>query len=786
LIYANKRQRKQLSKLGITILTEYQDYVLAEADAEQVAALRKQNYEVELQQEAAPKRGVRSGRLAAMSGPAPAEFGPGRHYYLVEFVGPVKPEWLAQIQEHGGAPQVPIPPYSYIVGLDQPAYDWVTTGLPEIRSVVHYSPEMRLEPGLSDAIAADPLLSRGRILREPEARTRAAVDLSATPGAERLPSIVSVRFFEPDDLDLALPAIREMGGQPGSYAPGDTILTVGFAPDDPELGAKLERLAHLHGVRAVEAYKLRQLYNNLAARLMGAEEVRRPDGLGLTGRGEIVAVADSGLDTGDPNSIHPDFAGRVAAILSWPVAGDWATLVTNVGADDGPADARSGHGTHVAGSAVGSGAVAPQLAVRGLAPEARLIFQAIEQTLAWTDAYRREYYRQNRRFPPAYGLAGLPVRLSALFQQAYDAGARIHNNSWGGGDFGAYDEYAAEVDRFTWEHPDFLILFASGNDGVDANRDGIVDTGSITPPGTAKNCVTVGAAESVREQGGYQLPYGRLWPGLFPAEPLRSRDKPSDNADHIAAFSSRGPAQDGRIKPDVVAPGTNILSVRSRALADRNFNAWGPFAPPPGQYMFDGGTSMATPLTTGAAALVRQYLRTIRRRFNPSAALIKATLIHAACYRPSPSLPADGKAYDFAQGWGHLDLGSVLAPPAPVRVTWYDGQRGLNTGESVRFYCRKLDASAPLAVTLVYSDYPGSAGHYPTLVNDLDLVVTTPSGQIYYGNAGGPGGAPDRLNNVERVIIAQPEPGRYQIRIRGFNVPHGPQPFALVWSGGMG
>ena len=52
-----------------------------------------------------------------------------------------------------------------------------------------------------------------------------------------------------------------------------------------------------------------------------------------------------------------------------------------------------------------------------------------------------------------------------------------------------------------WEHKDFLILFAAGNDGSDGNRDGVVDEGSLTPPGTAKNCITVGAAESVRAPG---------------------------------------------------------------------------------------------------------------------------------------------------------------------------------------------------------------------------------------------------------------------------------------------
>jgi subtilisin family serine protease len=331
-----------------------------------------------------------------------------------------------------------------------------------------------------------------------------------------------------------------------------------------------------------------------------------------------------------------------------------------------------------------------------------------------------------------------------------------------------------------------LILFAAGNDGVDRDRNGVVDGGSVTPPGTAKNCLTVGAAESVRGRGGYQLPYGQLWPSSFPANPLRN-DKPSDNAGDIAAFSSRGPTRDGRIKPDLLAPGTNILSTRSQALS-REVNGWGPYAPLPKTYMFNGGTSMATPLVTGAAALVRQYLRTVKRRLNPSAALVKATLIHAAQYRPYRHAPhVDSQIYDFTEGWGHLNLGSVLLPPPLVQVRWYENKRGLDTGQSWRWSCRVVDNSVPLAFTLVWSDYPGNAGHYPNLVNDLDLVVTSPADQVYYGNnqAGQPGGRPDRANNVERVVIQRPEVGRYSIRVRGFNVLRGPQDFALVYSGGI-
>lgn len=803
-VYVDRRQRNKLAQQGIAFRAVYDDYVLVDLSPQQAADLRTQGYEV-LEPEMPTLVQIR-GRAVAMvtaeeegrreleprlrdvevlrAGPPPITYGPGHHYYLVNFIGPVKDEWLKEIEARGGKIQDPVPPYAYIIGLDQAAYEWLTTEPPYVRFVGHFSPSLRLDAGVSDIPRREPTVGRGRICE------RAPAEPATAPKVERVANIYVVRFFEPEDLEQAIPHLHALGATVGDYQPGATIVTVSFPPDTADLSTRIERIGQIHGVKLVEGHKLRQLRNNVAVELMAAGEVISPSGLGLSGRGEVVGVADSGLDTGDPANIHPDLAGRIAAIRSWPVSSDWASVVTNVGGDDGPADARSGHGTHVAGSICGNGAAALAAnngeIIRGLAAEAQLVFQAVEQTLQWTESYKQDYYRRYGRYPPAYGLAGLPVDLTPLFRQAYDAGARIHNNSWGGGDFGEYDTYAEAVDRFMWEHPDFLILFAAGNDGIDGNRDGVVESGSVTPPATAKNCLTVGAAESVRTQGGYQVPYGQLWPGDYPAPPLRD-DRASDHADDIAAFSSRGPTRDGRIKPDLVAPGTNIVSIRSQAL-DSSVNGWGPYAPLPTKYMFDGGTSMATPLVAGAAAVVRQYLRTVKGRRTPSAALIKATLIHAAVYRPYrfESAPA-GAYYDMSQGWGHLNLARVLLPPEPVQVRWYDNTQGLRTGESMRWSCTVADPNVPLMITVAWTDYPGSAGHYPNLVNDLDLVVISPSGQVFYGNGtiGQSGGRPDRVNNVERVIIPAPEVGRYQIRIRAFNVPRGPQPFALVYSGGI-
>ncbi len=785
LVYASKRQRTRLRRQGFELLAEYEDYVLTRATGEQVELLRESGYEVEIYR-ARPPRGPAfeaAGSVAAEPAhdPGPSTYGPGEHYYLVNFIGPVKPEWLKEIEQHGGRLQNPEPPHGYVVALDDPAYEWATqTGY--IEEVRHYGASHRISPDLKETLRNDRLPRRG-------VQGEAAAGDRLPASVERIPNAFTVRFFQAEDLVQALPRINEMGATPSEPQPGGKVITVTFDPQSSDMQGHVDQLAALHGVRSIEPCVLRQLRNNIAAGLMAAEEVQDPSGLGLSGRGEIVSVADSGLDTGDPATIHPDFAGRIAALFSWPVTSEWASVVTNAGGDDGPADARSGHGTHVTGSLAGSGAgwspANPgEGGVRGIAWEASIVFQAIEQRLDWTDSYRQSYFRQYRRYPPESGLAGLPADLRLLFEQAYDEGARIHSDSWGGGMYGAYDHYSEAVDRFTWDHKDFLILMSAGNDGTDEDGDGIVESGSVTPPGTAKNAITVGAAESVRAEGGYQRAYGSLWPASFGAAPLKG-DLPSDHPDDIAAFSSRGPTRDGRIKPDLVAPGTNILSARSTLLQGPTFG-WGPFQESD-RYMFNGGTSMATPLVAGAAALVREFLRKVKRRAQPSAALIKATLIHGAGYRAYRHEPAGPGPYDWSQGWGHVDLGRSLVPEGTTNIRWYDQRRGLGTGQSWRWSCTVNDTSAPLAFTLAWTDFPGSPSTYPNLVNDLDLVITSPSGAMIYGNtpSGEPGGAPDRVNNVERVVIPEPEAGRYRIRVRAFNVPSGPQDFALVYSGGL-
>src|SRR4030095_9919878 len=321
------------------------------------------------------------------------------------------------------------------------------------------------------------------------------------------------------------------------------VLIVRTAASAKACRTQIERLSAVHGVRYIRQRVVPRTANNIATGLMGNSYAAvKPTGLKLTGAGEIVAVCDTGLDTGVAGTVHPDFAGRVVAMKSYPITPDWKTIIFNPGGDDGASDLDSGHGTHVAGSVLGDGTASangPAL-IRGHAHKARLVFQAVEQEMKWRPNAPPEIKSER------YVLAGIPTNLKPLFQYAYGQGARIHSNSWGGGDPGAYDDQCRQFDRFVWDNKDFCFAIAAGNDGTDRDGDGTIHQMSVTSPATAKNCVTVGACENLRPEFDAQT-YGEWWPDDFPDAPFDD-DPMSNDDEQVVAFSSRGPTADGRMK----------------------------------------------------------------------------------------------------------------------------------------------------------------------------------------------------------------------------------------------
>ncbi len=585
----------------------------------------------------------------------------GPNTYLLQFNGPVQEAWKAAAAQAGAQLYGYVPEHAFIARIDSVALPAVRA-LPFVRWVGLYHPAYRVDATL------DARRDSGSVMIE----------------AQTLPDA---------DLDALSQMITGWGGTVAGRA--SNVIAGYLRATLP--AARLGDLAAQDAVLWVAPYATPQLHNNIGGgQIMRANEVRQS--LGLFGAGQTVAVADTGLDVGNPAAIHPDFQGRIVKgyCLGRPSPCDWSD--------------RDAHGTHVAGSVLGSGKASgsdpanhqyPATSFPGVAPEAKLVMQSIEAADG--------------------SLAGIPNDLGDLMRQAYNDGARIHTNSWGGqtGDdpqhpqFGGYVPDSQQIDLAAWQKKDMLILFSAGNSGTDANGNGVIDTDSIGAPGTAKNVVTVGASENMRATGGFNpggncTSWGDCWPTDFGSNPL-ANDTPSDDADGMAAFSSRGPTDDGRIKPDIVAPGTNILSARSHQ--PQAGNGWGSYN---ADYIFEGGTSMSTPLTAGAAALAREWLGRVKGFANPSSALMKSVLINGAADM-SPGQYGSGSAREIPSrrpnnvtGWGRVDLVQALNPPAPRKLWLTDNTAGIATGGSATY---QLNLSAAQTVAARQPVSVARAGH---------------------------------------------------------------------------
>lgn len=659
------------------------------------------------------------------------------HHHLVQFIGPVKQAWVNALKGAGAVLRHPTGGFGYVVCADAAALARIRA-LACVRWAGHLPHADRVAPAITGSGTA------------------------VLPRRRSLAGALTLDVFDAADLPRIAGAAQALGFTVVATDRRARRLSLQATGSASQMREQVQALSAVHGVRWIGERVLPRTSNNVAAGIVGQPFAVRPaPGLGLSGAGEIVAVCDTGLDTGDLANIHPDFAGRVVAVRSYPITPYWTPWVLNAGGDDGAGDFDTGHGTHVAGSVLGNGAAsaAAQPRIQGTAPEARLVFQAVEQQMRW---------RPGAAPPgnPRYLLAGIPDNLEPLFRFAYDNGARIHSNSWGGGEAGAYDDQCRQFDDFVWRRKDMCFVIAAGNDGSDADGDGAINPGSVTSPGTCKNGITVGACENQRTEFNSET-YGLWWPGDFPRPPLRN-DPMANNPRQVVAFSSRGPTTDGRTKPDVVAPGTFILSTRSTRLAPNNF-AWGAY-PANHAYFHMGGTSMATPLVAGCLALIRQHLRGARAIASPSAALLKAVLIAGA--ERLPGQGPSGVQLDHAQGFGRVALERSLR-----RLKIAAEGAGLRTGQSASRTLALTGAPRTLRIVLAYSDYPGA-----TLINNLNLIVTSPDGRRYTGNQRNGLNALvlDSRNNVEVVHVSKAKAGTWTIDVVASSVTQGPQDYALV------
>ncbi|MBA46315.1 MAG: hypothetical protein CMB31_07005 [Euryarchaeota archaeon] len=456
------------------------------------------------------------------------------------------------------------------------------------------------------------------------------------------------------------------------------------------------------------------LENIYARTVSNIDDVLSNHNPSLTGQGQVVAVSDSGLDQD-----HGDFNGRIRAVYN------------QYGPDNSAADMHSGHGTHVTATLLGDGS--GDNSARGMAPNATFHFYQLE-----------------------YDQTGALARYGSLFdmfRHSWQQNARLQTNSWGSENLGGqYNSDSRSADSFADQYGDFLVLFAAGNEGASGS-------GTISPPSTAKNVLTIGASTSGR-------------PGTA-------------SAGQVPTFSSIGPTSDGRIKPDLVSPGVQICSARaqeaqfpmgSSCSSARHSDGTTPL------YQQMDGTSMATPVAAGNALLARQFLTDEFGISSPRSDLLKALLVNGAKDIGARDIP------NMDEGWGQIDLEQTLYPKnglVPLN-TFMDWNQTLQPGYSY-VYTYDWDASHGVDITIAWTDAAGSSSASQStkrLVNDLDLTVIAPDGSVYKGNVfsngySTTGGSSDDLNNVERVKLPPTSlSGTWEIRVQ--HTSGSAQDFAMV------
>ena len=550
------------------------------------------------------------------------------------------------------------------------------------------------------------ILYAGEFLPEYKLLYSGADEASVDAAGEEIAYPVKVGTFRQECLPDIVRALEALG-----------------APDIAEVSGTLEpcvktkltnsqayEIAKRGDVAFIEPYAPAKPLNDVAKSgpLANLEDLQLA---GYTGKGQMVCIHDTGLDNGDLANIHPDFKNK-------KIIGRATTEVAQErGSYDDWRD-NGDHGTHVAGSAVGTGA-ASKGQYRGMAPDASLFFLAAGKS----DGY-------------------IGVGNAADLTNTYHSGCRVMNNSWGITSDGEYSSEARLYDSLIWLYPDYTVCFSSGN----ANKKAYVPTEStMNQAASAKNVITVGAAESYRPEEG-------------------SDAKPDDGVHQgMAWFSSRGPCRDGRIKPDIVAPGTYIISTLSSNVHSSVRSEY---------YCYMSGTSMSSPITAGCCAIIRDYLKQKYGIASASAALVKAILVTGARtlipgqyekefedVRPNP-----------VEGYGHINIKKSLEPTdGEMKFTEFTFTE---SGQAVTNVYSK-SVVCDLNVGLVWTDYPGSVGNYTQLVNDLDLYVVGPNGKTYTLN--------DHLNNVEVLNIYEVPEGDYQVIVKAKNIMQGPQSCALVF-----
>ena len=665
---------------------------------------------------------------------------------VVHFVGPIKPEWQDELASRGLGLLRYVPQNGFVVR-GRPSDLQGASSLPYVDWVGPYEPTWKVRPGT----ATDGLVN---------------VRIVVLPGEspESVEAWLGHAGVRTASASQSEPAVL------GAFGTGDFRWVAARIPaglvsslaDQPAVEF-IDPVQPVHPLNAETDWVIQ-------TNLTGNDRYWT---FGLNGSGQVIGMADTGLDydgasfrqsasaitvgdiynTTDParrKVVRYVNMGVLTGQLTWPGGGGpWDPFSIK--------DCADGHGTGVASTLAGNDNGIGASPNDGNALGAKIYLQDVGgfQGIAICSTGEGLIYIPEN-YDDLFGPAGL-VYNDPL------APVRIHSDSWGA-DTNVYDVQARMVDAFVWAHPDMTILFAAGNAGS--------NPGTVGTPATAKDVVAVGGAYNPDTGGG-----------------LGQND--------LAPQASRGPTVDGRIAPTIVT-----IFDGDSAMSDGN--------PLSGTGLSDAhwaGTSYSTPAAAAAAAIIRQYFvdgwypsgaPVLGNAMNPSAALIRAILIASGQQVTGSGLVARSSTDTWPnneQGFGRVLLSKVLPIAAAgdtFRTQVVDGTAGLLTGDEAT-YMFHVGISGPAKFVLTWSDYPGTIGATKALVNDLDLEVTAPDGTVYRGNhfapfAQGqslPGGTFDTTNVEEAVILKGAMAGDWSVRVIGSNVPVGTQPFALVATGNL-
>jgi len=579
--------------------------------------------------------------------------------------------------------------------------------------------------GKAAAISAQDEIVRAIVEVTPKDKIQPEV-LAEAQSASAVQKPFSVRMFRDVTVETLAAQVKALNGSVIETSKASSSAVILIEP------RRIEDLARSNSVKTIEAAPpAKQRFNDLVRRAIGADLLQAAP-YGLTGAGVKVGIWDGGLVA----QTHDDFKNRLT-----------------IGTPNGSVDR---HATHVAGTLGGTGAHSKDA----------LEEQQMSDTLTLSGhpaavSSTAEAAATSGQ-PAAAGIdkqwQGVAPEVSIVSYywdnptDAHEAaiqsqGIMLSQNSWGYtvdqqlGNCSLYGTYTLEAEGFDQVVSGIFgrripIIFAAGNERNDGDcgmsaAAPYANYGNIAPPVTAKNVLAVGAINS-------------------------------DDGD-MTEFSSWGPTTDGRLKPDIVAPGCRKTGQVTSTV-------------PSNGYAGMCGTSMAAPAVSGGVALlIEQRQKMAKPVLLPSS--IKAVLIHGA----NDIVPAGP---DYRTGFGAVNIRNSADLIKADKVT--EGE--ITTSGQMKTATLQIAPGAKqLKVTLAWDDEPASTNASVSLVNDLDLKLVSPGGKLHLPWRLDPKSpdspavrGEDRVNVLEQAIVENPEAGAWKIQVHGFAVPKPAQRFSLI------